>query len=54
MVGTALETGWFLAVESGRARAEEAAIGRSFARAVPTMDSKLRAQLMEHLRKKPG
>jgi len=55
VVGTALATGWYLAAESGSARAEEAAIGRSFARTVSTiMDAKLRAQLMEHLRKKPG
>ena len=50
----ALAAAWQLGIEQGSVRAEEAAIGRSFARAVPTMDPKLRAQLMEHLRKNSG
>lgn len=49
-----LSAAWSIAVEQGSVRAEEAAIGRSFARVVPKMDPKLKEQLMEHLRKNPG
>lgn len=34
--------------------AEDAAVGRSFARIVPIMEPKLKEQLMEHLRRNPG
>ena len=50
----ALAAAWAVGVEHGATRAEEAAVGRSFARVVPTLDPKLKAQLMEHLRKNPG
>jgi hypothetical protein len=50
----ALAAAWTIGVEHGSARAEEAAVGRSFARVVPTLDPKLKAQLMEHLRNNPG
>ena len=50
----ALAAVWSVGVEHGATRAEEAAIGRSFTRVVPTMDPKLKAQLMEHVRKNPG
>lgn len=53
-VGLALATAWVVGVEQGATLAEEAAIGRSFTRVVPTMDPKLKAQLMEHVRKNPG
>jgi len=52
VVGIALAAGWVLAVERGSTRAEEAAVGRSFARVVPALDPKVREQLMQHLRKK--
>jgi len=47
----ALAAACVVGVERGTRRAEEAGVGRSFARAVSTMDSKLKAQLMEHLRR---
>jgi len=39
-------------LERGSAQAQEAAVGRAFARVVPALDPKLREQLMQHLRKK--
>ena len=53
-VGVALAAAWVAGVERGTARAEEAAVGRSFSRIVPDLDPKVREQLMEHLRKKAG
>lgn len=47
----ALSAGLMFGMERGSTMAHEAALGRSFARVVPTMDAKLRQQLMEHLRK---
>jgi len=41
-------------LDRGGARAEEAAIGRSFSRVVPELDPKVREHIMEHLRKKAG
>ena len=38
--------------ERGSVQAQEAAVGRSFARVVPALDPKLREQIMRHLRKK--
>lgn len=40
-------------IQRGSDVAAEAAVGRSFARAVSTMDTKLREQVLEHLRKIP-
>jgi hypothetical protein len=53
-VAVAFSAALMFGIERGSALAEEAAVGRSFKRVVPTMDPKLRAQLMEHLRKNPG
>ncbi|MFC5550196.1 hypothetical protein [Massilia aerilata] len=50
----ALASAWVIGVERGTAQAEDAAVGRSFARAVLTMDPKLRQELMEHLSKNSG
>jgi hypothetical protein len=41
-------------IQHGSSLAEEAAVGRSFSRVVPSMDPKLKQQLIEHLRKNPG
>jgi len=54
VVGTALAAAWIIGVEQGTARAEEAAVGRSFTRVLPELDPKVRAQIMEQLRKKAG
>jgi len=47
----ALSTALLVGVERNSALAEDAAVGRAFARALPTMDPKLKQQLMEHLHK---
>jgi hypothetical protein len=47
----ALSAGLMIGFERGSAQADDAAVGRSFVRVVPTMDAKLKQQLMEHLRK---
>lgn len=55
VVGTAAMTAvLLLGFDQGSEREREAAIGRSFSRAVPTLDPKLKAQLLEHIRKNPG
>lgn len=41
---------WIAGIERGSVQADEAAVGRSFARVVSKMDPKLRAELMEQLR----
>lgn len=41
---------WVVGIERGSVQADEAAVGRSFARVVSKMDPKLRAELMEQLR----
>jgi len=51
-VGVALAAAWMIGVEQGTARAEEAAVGRSFARVLPKLDPKVREHIMEHLQKK--
>lgn len=50
----ALAAALAVGIERGSSLAEDAAVGRSFARVVPTMDPKLKQELMEHLRKNPG
>ncbi len=50
-VGIALTAAWKIGVEQGTSRAEEAAVGRAFSRLVPSLDPKMRKQLMQHLRK---
>lgn len=49
-----LAVAFTVGIQHGSSLAEEAAVGRSFSRIVPTMDPKLKQQLMEHLRKNPG
>ena len=44
---------WVVGMERGSVQADEAAVGRSFTRVVSTMDPKLKAQLMDHLRRTP-
>lgn len=51
-VGVALCAAWMIGVEQGTARAEEAAVGRSFSRVMPELDPKVREQITEHLRRK--
>jgi len=50
-VGAAMSLAWAVGVERGSVQADEAAIGRSFSRAIPGMKPKLRQQIMEHLRR---
>jgi hypothetical protein len=50
----ALSAALLIGIERNSAQANEAAVGRSFIRVLPALDSKLREQLMEHLRKKAG
>lgn len=50
-VGIALTAAWKIGVEHGTSRAEEAAVGRAFSRLVPSLDPKMRKQLMQLLRK---
>lgn len=50
-VGIALTAAWKIGVEQGTSRAEEAAVGRAFSRIVPSLDPKMRKQLMQRLRK---
>lgn len=50
-IGIALAAALAIGFERGSAQADDAAVGRSFVRVVPTMDAKLKQQLMEHLRK---
>lgn len=54
MGAVALSAAMLVGIERGSAQAQDAAVGRSFARVVPTLDPKLKQQLMEHLRKNPG
>lgn len=44
---------WMIGIDRGSARADEAAVGRAFARGVSTMDPKLKALLMDHLQNHP-
>ena len=53
-VGIALAAACLIGVQQGTARAEEAAVGRSFSRVLPDLDPKVRAHIMEHLKKKAG
>jgi hypothetical protein len=46
-----LVAAWTAGIERGTAQANDAEVGRAFSRAVPTMDPKLRTQLLKHLRK---
>lgn len=52
--GVALAAAWWIGVQQGTERAEEAAVGRAFSRVVPELDPKVRESIMEHLRKKAG
>lgn len=49
-IGLALAVAFAIGLVRGSAQAEEAAVGRSFARVLPTMEPKLKQQLMEHVR----
>lgn len=46
--------GWNVALARGSALEKEAVLRREFTRIVPTLDPKLKAQLIEHLRAHPG
>lgn len=50
----ALSAALMVGVERNSAMAEDAAVGRAFARALPTMDPKLKQRLLEHVRKNHG
>lgn len=50
----ALSAAFMFGLERGTTQAEEAAVGRSFSRVLPELDPKVRAHIMEHLRKKAG
>lgn len=52
IVAAAISAALIFGFERGSVQAQEAAVGRSFARMVPVLDPKLREQLMRHLRKK--
>lgn len=54
VAGIVLATGWHFAFGQGAEHAQEAAIGRTFTRAVSTMDPKLREQVIDHIRKAAG
>lgn len=47
----ALVFAWLIGVEQATVRAEEAAVGRAFARVLPTLEPKVRKQLMERLKR---
>ena len=54
IVGVMLATTWHFGFAQGAEHAQEAAVGRTFTRAVSTMDPKLRDQVIDHIRKNAG
>lgn len=51
ILASALVAGVLFGIEYGSARAQEAAIGRAFSRSIPTLEPKLKEQLLEHIQK---
>ena len=49
-----LTAAFMFGFQHGSSQADEAAVGRSFSRVLPELDPKVRAQIMEQLRKKAG
>lgn len=47
----ALVFAWLVGIEQATVRAEEAAVGRAFARVLPTLEPKVRKQLKERLKR---
>jgi len=54
VAGVVLAATWHFGFAQGASHAHEAAVGRTFTRAVSTMDPKLRDQVIEHIRKNAG